>query len=115
MHDAKLRGLKEGLEEKNRQIVAAYASATGRHLANLSDAELTALAEEVDDMIEQAEEALADGDTPEDWQAHEEKLAATSVGRLILERHEIEQQLLNELDDQTRTRKGHRHDRPDGS
>jgi hypothetical protein len=41
MHDAKLRGLKEGLEEKNRQIVAAYASATGRHLANLSDAELT--------------------------------------------------------------------------
>jgi len=88
--DTKSCALKRGLAEKNRQIAAEYAGATGRDIAGLSDDELATLGEEVEDMIDEAEEALADGDTPEDWRAHEERLASTSIGRLILKRHEIE-------------------------
>ena len=90
----------EQLEEKDRQIMAAYANATGCDIAELSDAEVAVLWQQVSGMIDEAEEALAHGDTPDDWRAREERLAATPLGRLILERHEIEQQLLDERDEE---------------
>jgi len=36
----------------------------------------------------------------EEWRARDERLAATPIGRLILERHEIEEKILDELEDQ---------------
>jgi hypothetical protein len=91
--------LSKRLAEKGREIAAAYAIATGRDMASMSGAEKAAFDEEVCNLIEEAEEGFVDGDTPEEWTAHDERLAASPLSRVILERHEIEQQLLDHLDE----------------
>jgi hypothetical protein len=48
-------------------------------------------------LIEDFDEAASEGDT-EDWVEREKRIASTDIGRLLLERYEIEQELLNEID-----------------
>jgi hypothetical protein len=93
----KLDDLNRKLSDKEKEIAVVYANATGRDIDRLSESERSALDEEVSDLFEEAEEALADGETAEAWRAHDARLAATPIGRLVLERHEIEAQIVDEL------------------
>jgi hypothetical protein len=49
--------------------------------------------DEVDEMIESHDEAVHEGDTTEEWRALDQRLAATPVGRLLQELHEISARL----------------------
>jgi len=42
---------------------------------------------------------MMDGKTPKKWQAHETNLAADSTGRLLVERYELAQQILDIRDE----------------
>jgi hypothetical protein len=84
-----LRSLNRKLSDKEREITAAYASGTGRELASLSKSERSALDDEVENLIMEAEAALFASEVAEDWKSHDERLAATPIGRLIRERHDI--------------------------
>jgi len=95
---ARLDDLSQELFDKEKEIAALYAGATGENFAGLSESERSALDEEVEGLIEQAEEALAEGETIEERTARKVSLASTPIGRLILERHEITEQIRNELD-----------------
>jgi hypothetical protein len=90
-----LRSLNRKLSDKEREITAVYASGTGRELASLSKSERSALDDEVEDLIMEAEEALFASEVDEGWRAHDERLAATPIGRLIRERHNIAELILN--------------------
>jgi hypothetical protein len=92
--------LYHNLEGKEQEIAVVYASATGRNITHLSESERFRLEAEVGELIEEAEEALTDDETVEEWRARDERLAATPIGRLILERHEIEEKILDEIEDQ---------------
>jgi hypothetical protein len=92
-----LDDLDRKLSEKEREIAAAYASATGRDIGRLSESERSVLDEEVSNLIDEADEALIDGETAEDRRARDPSFAATPIGRLVLERHEIEEQIVDEL------------------
>jgi hypothetical protein len=97
---ANLDELYRNLEGKEHEIAVLYASATGRNIANLSEGERFRLAAEVGELVEEAEEAaFIEDETVEEWRARDERLAATPIGRLMLERHEIEEQILSELED----------------
>ena len=93
-----LDDLNRKLSAKGREIAAVYASATGRDIARLSESERSVLDEEVSNLIDEADEALIDGETAEDRRARDPRLAATPIGRLVLERHEIQEQMLDALE-----------------
>src|SRR6266478_6932152 len=97
---ANLGELYRNLEGKEREIATVYAAATGRNAASLSETERFRLEAEVGELIEEAEEASIEAETMGGWRARDERLATTPVGRLILERQEIEEQILDELEDQ---------------
>jgi hypothetical protein len=88
----RLDDLSQKISDNENEIEALYAGATGLDIAGLSESERSALEEET--LIEQAEEALAEGERT----ARKVSLASTPIGRLILERHEITEQIRNALD-----------------
>ena len=69
------------------QIVALHASQWQR------------LNEEIEELIDQYDEALIESDIPEAWRALDERLAQTKIGRLLRERHEIAEQILDAEED----------------
>ena len=51
--------------------------------------------EEVDEIIENHDDAINEGDTVEEWRALDERLATSAVGRLLQELREISEKLLD--------------------
>lgn len=94
----KLKEVSQRFIDKENEIAAVYAKATGRDIDRLSESERSTLEEEVTDLIDEAEDALLEGDTFDEWKAQDERLAATPIGQLILERHEIEEEMLDVLE-----------------
>ena len=94
------RELRQKLDDKTQEIERVVAKALG--LGDPTDMDPTArrrLREDVELMIEENEAALHAGDKLEEWEALDQRLTETEIGRLMLERHEIEVQFLNLLDD----------------
>ena len=91
--------LYRNLEGKEQEIAVVYASAPGRNIFALSSGERFRLEAEVGELIEEAKEAFIDHERVEEWRARDERLAATPIGRLILERQEIEEQILDGLEE----------------
>ena len=58
------------------------------------------LNEEIEELIDQYDEALLESDSPGAWRALDERLAQTKIGRLLQERHEISEQILDLQDDE---------------
>jgi len=92
---ANLVELYRDLKGKEREITVVYASARGRNILELSERERFELEAEIGEMIEEAEEGYETA----------EGLRVSAIGRLILERREIERRILDEL--------GERNDDPD--
>jgi len=82
--------LYRNLQGKEREIAVIYASAKGRNILDLSERERFELEAEIGELIEEAEEGYETA----------EGLTVSPIGRLILERREIERQILDELDEQ---------------
>ena len=87
---ANLVELYRDLQGKEREIAAIYANERGRNIHDLSERERFELEAEVGELIEEAEFGY---ETAEAWRV-------SPIGRLIIERREIEQQILDELDEQ---------------
>ena len=88
------------LRSKTREILTLVANSYGLGaVSSLEPSSLEQLNEEVDEIIEQHDEALNEGETSEEWRALDERLAATEIGRLLQERHEIAEQILDADDD----------------
>jgi regulator of sigma D len=84
------------LNAKTQEIERLVAKAYGLgDYDNLNPTALQQLKDEVEEMIEAHDEAVTDGDTIEEWRALDQRLASTPVGRLLHERYEIEQQILD--------------------
>jgi hypothetical protein len=82
----------------NERLSAALASKTRAVLAALSEVGFGE--DEAEQLIEEFEEAMEEGETAEEWRARETRIADSDIGRLLLERYEIEQQLLDDFDSQ---------------
>lgn len=90
--------LLRNLSAKTREIESVVAKAYGiGH--DLDPSARRRLANEVEAVIEEHEEALHEGDTVEEWRALDQRLAQTEVGRLLQERHAIAEQILDLCDD----------------
>jgi hypothetical protein len=91
------------LLSKHEEIAALVAVTFGLgRLEDLTEKQRQELDGEVDQMIESHDEALYEGDTPEEWEALDKRLNATPVGRLLQEYHEISesfQDMLGQDDD----------------
>ena len=85
---ANLVELYRDLKGKEREITVVYASARGRNILELSERERFELDAEIGELIEEAEEGYEAA----------QGLGVTPIGRLILERREIERQILDELE-----------------
>ena len=81
-----------------RELVAAKLGLGPLNQMNEDDRET--FCEEVAALIDDHEQAMADGDTMTEWQIRERTIARSDLGRLLLERHEIEQKLLDSLGDE---------------
>jgi hypothetical protein len=86
---ANLVELYRDLKGKEREITVVYASARGRNILELSERERFELEAEIGEMIEEAEEGYETA----------EGLRVSAIGRLILERREIERRILDELEE----------------
>jgi len=88
------------LRSKTREILTLVANSYGLGaVSSLEPSRLEQLNEEVEEIIEQHDEALNEGETSEEWRALDERLARTEIGRLLQERHEIAEQILDAEDD----------------
>ncbi|WLA62360.1 hypothetical protein [Bradyrhizobium diazoefficiens] len=95
-----IRGLRTKLEDKTQEILKLVASSYGLgDIGSLEECKLQHLHEEIEEIIDQHDEALMEGDTPEEWRALDGRLAKTELGRLLQERHEVAEQILNLLDE----------------
>ena len=93
--------LHEKLRSKTREILTLVANSYGLGaVSSLEPSRLEQLNEEVEEIIEQHDEALNEGETSEEWRALDEGLARTEIGRLLQERHEIAEQILDAEDDE---------------
>ena len=91
-----LKDLHTKLEDKTQEILKLVATSYGLgDVGSLEPSKLHQLEEEVEEIIEQHEEALLEGDTVEEWRALDERLAKTEVGQLLQARHEISEQILD--------------------
>jgi predicted Zn-dependent peptidase len=89
------------LRSKTREILTLVANSYGLGaVSSLEPSRLEQLNEEVEEIIEQHDEALNEGETSEEWRALDERLARTEIGRLLQERHEIAEQILDAEDDE---------------
>ena len=97
-----LKELHTKLEDKNAEILKLVATSYGLgDVGSLEPSKLHQLEEEVEEIIEQHEEALLEGDTVEEWRALDERLAKTEVGQLLQARFEICDQILDLQEDDT--------------
>ena len=91
--------LKE-LRAKNNELRAFVSKTLGfGDLANLDKNQRGQIEDEVEDLIEKHDEALHDFDNAEEWKAQESRIAATPIGKLLQEPHEISEQILDLRDD----------------
>ena len=86
--------LLRNLNAKTRQIESVVAKAYGIG-DDLDASARRRLEDEVAALIEEHEEALHEGDTVEEWRALDQRLAQTDVGRLLEERHQIAERILD--------------------
>ena len=92
--------LHEKLRSKTREILTLVANSYGLgDINSLEPSRLEQLNEEIEEIIDQHGEALLEGDSQEEWRALDERLAQTEIGRLLQERHEIAEQILDAEDD----------------
>jgi hypothetical protein len=92
--------LRRSLNVKTREIECLVAKALEfGDINDLDPPTLHRLELEVEQLIEQHEGALLEGDTIEEWDALDQRLAKTEIGRLLQERNEIAEQILDYLDD----------------
>ena len=89
---ADMKQLSAALTAKTAEIERAYAVAMGQ--AEIDDK----IRQEVETLIEEFEDAELDGG-PGSWEARDERIASTSIGRLLQELHEIQEQILDNLED----------------
>lgn len=90
------RKLLADLEAKTRAIEELFSKTIGLgDISKLGSAGREMVAEEVADLIDDFGEAMHEGDTPAEWHARDERIAATDVGKLLFERYEIEEEILN--------------------
>jgi hypothetical protein len=83
-----LTKLRRKLNAKTREIEALVASTYGLgDINSLDRAALRGLEIEVEEMIEEYEESLLDGNTVEEWRAQDARLAGTAIGQLLQARH----------------------------
>jgi AAA+ superfamily predicted ATPase len=87
--------LLRNLSATTREIESVVAKAYGIDVDDLDPSARRRLEDEVEALIEEHEEALHEGDTVEEWRALDQRLAQTEVGRLLQERHEIAEQILD--------------------
>jgi hypothetical protein len=99
-HTEQILALHAKLGDKTQEILKLVASSYGLGDVNsLEPSKLEQLDEEIEEIIDQHEEALLEGDSPEEWRALDERRAQTEIGRLLQERHEIAEQLFDLEDD----------------
>jgi hypothetical protein len=99
-HTDQIRALQAKLGDKTQEILKLVASSYGLgDVGALEPSKLQQLHEEIEEIIEQYDVALNEGETPEEWRALDERLAKTEIGRLLQERHEIAEQLFDLQDD----------------
>jgi hypothetical protein len=93
--------LHEKLRSKTREILTLVANSYGLGDVNsLEPSRLKQVSEEIVEIIEQHDQALNEGETPEEWRALDDRLGRTEIGRLLQERHEIAEQILDAEDDE---------------
>jgi hypothetical protein len=83
----KLEKLEQQHRAKTLEIEAAVAQALGLGAQQAQ--------EEAENLIDGFEKSMMDGQTPKEWQAREINPAAASTGRLLVERYEIAEQILD--------------------
>jgi DNA-binding transcriptional regulator YbjK len=81
-----LRRLHSLLDAKDNEIATALVRFLGRSL--------TQATEEAKQIIDQYE-ALAADETTEEWAAREKRITESEIGRLLQQRHEIREQILD--------------------
>jgi hypothetical protein len=85
-----LRKLNAKTGEIERFVAKAYEIGD---IDDLDPPAMQRLEKEVEQLIEQHEDALLEGETVEEWRALDQRLAETEIGRLLQERHEIFEQI----------------------
>jgi hypothetical protein len=91
----RLKTLYNHLAATDREIQNTIATELG--IGPIDDLELTErerLEEEVRSLIEFHEDAVLEGDTVEEWHAFDTKLSPSDIGRLMDERTEILEQII---------------------
>ena len=100
-HAELISALSAKLRDKTQEILKLVAITYGLgDVASLEASKLQQLNSEVDEIIQQHEEALLEGDTPEEWHALDQRLEQTEIGRLLQERHEIAELIFDAEDDE---------------
>ena len=92
--------LEDQLERADRAIESAICNARGiADIAQLPDESASAIRSEVERTIEEYEEALLDDDEAAEWLKHDRVVSVPDLGRLLKERHEIEEKILDRRDE----------------
>jgi len=86
-----LENLQQQHRAKTLEIEAAVAQGLGVSAAESK--------REAANLVDGFENAMMDGKTPKEWQAHEIRVAATPIGKLLVERYEIAEQILDIRDE----------------
>ena len=86
-----LENLQQQHRAKTLEIEAAVAQGLGVSAAESK--------REAANLVDGFENAMMDGKTPKEWRAHEINRAADSTGRLLVERYEIAEQILDIQDE----------------
>jgi hypothetical protein len=95
-----ISALQTKLKDKRLEILKLVANAYGvEDVASLDASRWQRLNEEIEELIDQYDEALIESDSPEAWRALDERLGQTKIGRLLQERHEIAEQILDAEDE----------------
>jgi hypothetical protein len=87
--------LLRNLNAKTREIESVVAKAYGIGVYHLDPSARRRLEDEVEALIDEHEETLHEGDAIEEWRALDQRLAQTDIGRLLQERHQIAEQILD--------------------
>jgi hypothetical protein len=87
--------LLRNLSAKTREIESVVAKAYGIDVDDLDPSARRRLEDEVEALIEEHEEALHEGDTVEEWRALDQRLSQTEIGRLLQQRHDLAEQILD--------------------
>jgi hypothetical protein len=106
MSGAELELLHRRLDAKTEEIERVVAKAFGLgDVDKLDPSALRRLKKDVELIIEEHEEAILEGQTVEEWEAPDQRLAATEIGRLMQEHHEIAEQIVDLMELQANSRR----------